>query len=549
MTHKTWKSGVLLLVLAVMACCDAAAWGPRAQRAITATSIQVIRRTFSKAFRTLESNYEADVLRGAQTGPEVLNEGKPFATDAEAISAIANEIGLLREVRKYGFGSYFSYRMGVLSALVADLMLPYALDASPARRELRTQIEADIDAHLSEYSFAPSADERRYIRGVTDYFAGLRTFFEDNKHMIADDYLRGKGYRGYMCEGGKAFFSRAIKAASDAWYTVLRVEGGPGDIPPSPDAVTWYLVDEIRYLLEEKRNFYEAGKVYDNFVRVNPDLMEAYDWLGDLYYAYGTDDARERAVREWRIAYETPSPERRRIARKLAGHYIKVGEVLFERAMLPGAPDEDLPNALDAFTKALQYDQTNDVAASRITETAVEIDERKERRELNVNVIASAEKVMVQAERSAVAEDYGKAIGTYRQAVGLFELINEEFKDQAKTAKDSIKDIKKCITDVINDVLDKASDTIDEGDRAVDEHNFEDAFSIYARVPGILSVIPDDTGTHAEEKADLITLTAQKTDEAKMAKMRWEERKRQEEEAARRTADRAARSGSDATSE
>ena len=543
MTRRLSKSSILVLVLVGMAAFEASAWGPRAQRAVTATAIQVIRReALPSAFKTSDTNYEEDVLRGSVAGPTVLNQGKLRADDAENIAAVSNEIGLLREVRKYGFGSYFSYRMGVLASLVADLGLPFALNPAPAGQAIRERMESDIDAHLAQYTFTPGRDSRRYIVSVPEYMAGYRTFFKENRQMIADDYIRAKGYDGYLVEGAQALFGRAVEAVADAWYTVLRVEGEPSDVRPSAAMVTWYLVDEIKYLLEQKGNLYEATKVYNHFARVNPGLMDAFDQVGDQYYAFGTEEARGRAVREWRIVYDASTPERRQIARKLASHYIQVGQASLEGAAQPRAAEESLPNALNAFTQALQFDQTNELAASLINETRAAIAERKERRELNVNVIASAQQVMTQADRSRVDGDFGAAIGTYKKAIGLFELIDNEFPDQFSEANSSIKSINKSITDVINEVLDKADDTVDDGDRAVDEHRFEDAVGCYSRVANIVSVIPgDESTTHGKEREDTVKRAAKKMDDAKMAKVRWEELQRQKEAAAKAAAAAAAK--------
>ena len=122
------KVTLFLFVLAVLTALPAAAWGPAAQRAITATAIQVIRRAHSDAFKSVEHNYEDDTLLGATAGYDFLNGGKPFRSYTEALAAVDNELKLLREVRNYGMGSYFAYRMGMLSALVSDIVLPYGLE-------------------------------------------------------------------------------------------------------------------------------------------------------------------------------------------------------------------------------------------------------------------------------------------------------------------------------------------------------------------------------------------------------------------------------------
>jgi len=540
MTRNTLRITLLLTVLVAVAALDAAAWGPRAQRAITGTSIQVIRRAYPEAFKSYEWNYEEDVLRGALAGPEFLNGGEPFRNDKEAIEAVENEIRLLREVRKYGVGSYFSFHIGALGALAADIMLPLALDpAGPG--SLPARVQADIDAHLGEYSYNTGDETRKYIRSAREYFGMRRDYFAENTRMIADDYRRGNGYQGYLRNGGKAFFTRAVTAAADAWHSVLKVVNEHGDVPPSTQAVTAYLIDEMRFLLQKKGNLHQAQKAYDDFAQAGRHSTEAFERVGDLFYAFGGDarqdeaarrEARDRAVREWRIAHRAAGPTRPSIGQKLAGHYIAVGEAHLGQGLAPGGTDEDFANALNAFNEAIEFDQTNETGAARMKETREAIKKRKEHRQLNMTMIASAEKVMVEADKARVNGDFANAIATYNKAAGLLATV-QGFPDQESRAEDLIREINKNITDIINDVLDAASDAIDRGDKLVDEHDFSGGVAAYQGVPGILSVIPDDeTTTVGKDKRELIDTSLGKIEDAKVAETRWKDLERRREEAA-----------------
>ena len=528
MSNRIWKLSVLVAVWAGLLSYDAAAWGPRSQKAIAGTSIQVIRRVYAEAFKTEDICYDEDVLRGANGDPNILNNGNPFVREEDAIIAVENGIRLLREVRKYGFGSYFSYRMGLLGALAADLVLPYSVDTTPQGQRIREQMEPDIDAALDRFSFTSEIPKIKYIRDTEVYFGERRAFFSDSKRMIADDYLHGKRFDGYLKGGAQVFFTRAVTSVADVWNTVLHIEGEVGDVAPSEKMVISYLVSEIQYLLQEKKNFNQALKSYGNFEFVAKYAPAAYDKVGDLFYTFGTEKGKERGVREWRIAYDMPGADRRTIGKKLSAHYVRAGEALLAKAQRPGASDQDLPSALNAFTQALDFDQTSQPAAQRINEANVAINERKERRAINVNIIASAEKVKVQAEKARVNGDFGNSITTYTQAIGLYQAIDDEFTDQSSVAKQSVMEIGKSITDIINQVLDAASDEIDKGDKAVTAHQFEDATASYERVPNIVSVIPgDETTTHGKEKIDIIAQAKKKIEDSKLAKSKWEEQERQ----------------------
>lgn len=522
--------GVLLLIVSLFSL-DAAAWGPRAHRAITGTAIQVIRRSYPNTFKTEEYNYEDDVLQGAIDGAEMLNNGKPFVCESDAIAAVDNEIRLLREVRKYGVGSYFSYHMGMLGALVSDLMLPFALN-NGEDGQLRAQLESDIDGRLDRYMFSPQQRQREFIFGAKEYLGERRSFIEDNRVMVLDDYRRGTGYDGFMKEAGPVYFGRATEAVADAWHSVLKINNSYAEVAPSRDVIGWYFVNEIRYLLERKKNMFQATKAYENFMQAGKNMPLALDRIGDLFYKFGTNEGRDRGVREWRIAYDQAGADRREIGKKLAGHFVKIGEGYLTKASRPNSSDDDLPNALNAFTQALEYDQTSDLAARRINETNSAITQRKERRQLNVNIIASAEKVKVQAEKKRLEKDFASAIDTYKQAIGLYEAINDEFLDQTEAAKNSIKEINKNITDVINEILDAGSDAIDQGDKLVEEKKFEDAKKEYQRVESIVNVIPgDEKTTHGKNKKEILDLAQTKIKDADVAKQRFEalERERQEQ--------------------
>jgi len=546
MSNRIWKLSVLSAVLACLMAFDAAAWGSRAQRAICSTAIQVLRGTYPNAFKTEDVNYDADVLRGADADPAILNGEKPFAREADAMAAVEHEIRLLREVRKFGFGSYFSYRMGLLGAVTADLVLPFSLDPTPEAAHIREQLDADIDKVLDRFTFTSEKQNLKYIRDAEKYLAERRVFFSDSRPIIANDYQTGKGSSGYMKEAAQIFFARSVSSVADVWNTVLRIAGEPTDVTPSEKAVIAYLVAEVQYLLQEKGNFNQAVKSYDNLEQVARNAPDAFEKAGDLFYGYGmrnlsvagapAEEAKERGVREWRIAYDMPGSERREIGKKLSRHYIGVGEALLASAQRPGASDQDLPSALHAFTQALEFDQTSHTAAQRINETNIAIKERNERRSVNSVIIASAEKVKVQAEKARVNGDFGNAITTYTQAVNLYQTIDDEFTDQATVAKDGIKEVNKSITEIINQVLDAASDEIDKGDKAVTEHRFEDAQACYERVPNVLTVVPgDETTTPGKEKRDILDLAKKKIDDSKEAKRRWEEA-----EAARKAAAQAA---------
>jgi len=525
----------LSLVLAAMLLCivcspDVQAWGPRATRSITAMALQVLKHDFPNTFRPsgiVGPNFERDVMTGASDGWQKLGDRLVLTSDETVIQAIASEILLLREARLYGPTSYFAYRMGVLASLTASIMLPYGFAWTPEEVELRRAIITDIEKNLDSYDFSVPQKHRTFIRSATDYFEQRRAFFEEDKRLIAHDYKTGVNYDGIMKQGGRAYFIRAIETIADVWNTVLRADVVSKEFTlskPSARTLTWYFLDEMEFLINSKDNMVQVEKVYSNFEKVNPGIAEAYDQLGDIFYANTNEIVKARGVVEWQKAYELGGPGRTRIGQKLSAHYMQDGEHYMEIASKPGAEDTDLNNALNAFERALQYDRTSQKAAELIQATHVAIRERGERLEVTLNIIATGERIHEEANRARERGDFANAISTYRQSIGFFEAIDDEFREQANTAREKIRRLRREITDVINEVLDAASQEIDNGDRAREQKQYDTALGHYNRVASVVAVIPEDESpTVLQDKQDVITLAAKKVEEANIERLRYEQ--------------------------
>lgn len=486
-------------------------------------ALQVTKQGYPTAFRPGKANFERDVLQGAQDGYAAL-ENTPLNTNAEVVQAIAQQIQLLRGVRPYGPTSYYAYRMGVLSALVADLVMPFGFAHTPSDIALRKSIEKDIDAHLEKYDFKLAEPDRTYVRDAVEYFHDHSVFTKADEKLIADDYARGNGYNGFLAQGGPAYFSRAVTAVSDVWHTVLRVAPDPTIQPASQPVLAAYFVREIAYLLNDKHNVYQATEVYKSFDKVAQQMPQSYEQVGDLFYNYGTEETKERGVREWQVAHSLGGPERRRVASKLSKHYLSVGDELFEAGGRKGASETTLPSALRAYEQALDFDRTNNQAADMIQKTHVAIEERKQRLELVMGIIAEGEKLTSQADAMRVDGDLANAMRTYRQAIGFFEAVDDEFPDQEKVAKDKVRGSQNSINEVIRSIMDRAGDAIEDGDQKREGHQYEQAIQSYSLVPDILNAINDEENpTFATEKADMASLAEKRIEEAKVAKLRWEQ--------------------------
>ncbi len=522
MKHKYSLRIIRLVAWSLCVLCisnDAAAWGNKAHRAITMTSLQLIRRPVDDAFIAGAVNYELDLLHGAEQGIEAIEETVTITTDTQGMDAVLSEIQLLRAARQRGTGSYFAYRMGVLSYLVSDVVLPYGLSFTPEDIEIHNQIAADIETHITEYSFDPNHTKNVMIEIPSRYFGNKRPFLQDDRTILRNDYTVGRGYEGLMSEAGPAYFQRTVEAVADAWYSVYRDPRVMDDSRIAPrSALTTYYIKEIAYQLEVKKNVISADRAYRDFVEVNGDTMANYIKVGDLYYAFGTNEAQERAVHEWKIAQRLPGPARRESAHRIATHFILVGENMLRKSKGPNAEDTDLEDARRAFEVAMKYDGTNEIAANRISETTIAITDRRELYDKQQRFLDNATVTLEQAERSQLEQAYGDALLSYIQALSLLEEVGPEFAELQERAKEMSSDLKKDIKNATSQILDSASDRIVQGDTAMGATNFDEAMKHFSSVESIVAVIPEKGGSiDSQRKLDLIETAAAKIEDVQVA--------------------------------
>ncbi len=525
MTSKAKKVVLVWAMLLGLVATEAGAWGPAAQTAITNVAIQRIQRKYPVVFQNEEQKHHNDVLKGAVDACYTLDSNLGIKSRQDALDTVNNHIILLREMRQYGIGSYFAYRMGVLSAVVADLLLPFALESSPEDAAIRAQLEKDIEANVKKITLLPSGDLVA-IRDIKRYFSTIRPFSADALRMIRADYTSGTGYEGYMKNAAASFFDDAARAVSDVWFTILNTASDSGFSKPSNEAMTWYAVNDIQYQLTVKNNPAEALKKYAVLEKVNTGIADAYERVGDLLDTYGAQagDAqlRERAVKEWQRALDMPGVDRRRVSSKIGEYYISTGRALMADVDKPGGYKK-LPDAITSFAKALEFDRENTSAKTLHTQAQKKKREIDQEFEAQSRKIDTAEQVKKRAEESKSIRDFTNAILVYDQAYGYFDSVTDQFpelKDSADKQKDAIR---KAISEIKNDVLTEADDTIARGDEAVQAKNFDEAINQYQSVESIVKVINDgpetDFGKQRDEK---IAKAAQKVTEAENAKSRWQ---------------------------
>lgn len=514
------------------------AWGPRARQAIALASVNLARQSF----KTSDVSYEADILRGAGDGVSALGGNFPLSSDEQAIDAVGLEIIILREAIKNGGGSHAAYRLGGLAALVSELMVPFGMVYDENERELAAEIEKDLEDHVATFAYSPTHPNYHYLTNHRLYFQDRRTFYYPDKEIIADDYHRGIGPRGLLKSAVRAYFDKSIEAVTDVWYTTLVIEPGTREYRPSNRQMAYYYISEIKYLLSVKQNPKFAERSYELFERYNPGLPMALVEIGDAFYALGVEVEKTgseeafargqliktRGVEEWQKAQRIPGDARVAASQRLAKHFIEEGERLYARGLSPEGKDTDLPDALEAFKTALEYDLQNDIAASRVTETTEQITARRNRHELEQRFLDQASAAVKSAERSAVSKDFGAALSSYSQAINALGQVTVDFKDLNDRAREEMNKINTAVKQVISDVYASANEAIEKGDAALINSNVDEAVRFYASVESIVNVVPAEEGTqNANKKQDMINAAQNKIDEAEIQRKRMQQQQQQ----------------------
>lgn len=522
MNFSTVISRLTLLALVCAIQYPASAWGPEAHKAISQSAYKLLQYDLYNVAKAGNVSYEADVVRGAIDGSAAIEYTLPVNSDKQAIQAIGYEIQLLRSVRMEGMGSHFAYRMGVLSALIADTVQPFGNAFTDDEQRIKDAIDNATEKRV--YKLNPIIREHRntYIDSIEQYFGKNRPFYREDMTVIKDDFRRGSAENGHARAAMDTYFERSVRAVVDSWYTILSQHTGTNEFKPSREAIAWYFVDEIAYLLNVRENINYANRAYDVFQRLNPGIVETHIAIGDLYYAFGSRESKEIGVAEWKIAQRSPGKHRKEASQRLSDHYISEGEGYVANSRTPDSLESDLPDALHSFQSALEFDRTNVMAARKISETSEAITERKRQYALQQQYIDGATLAIQSAEEQKLAGDFGSAIGAYEQALSFLELVDNTFRDLQQTATELISSVKKDIKSTVRAVINQANAHVEAGDNALLNLSYEEAIRSYRAVDSTLRVLNIENLTSVDKQSvdGLVSSAQQGIDDAEVGKNR-----------------------------
>ncbi|MBN2308988.1 MAG: hypothetical protein JXR94_08465 [Candidatus Hydrogenedentes bacterium] len=403
-----------LLMAALIAAAPAAAWGPKADRALVDTAGRVI----AKEGLIPLTNLQKDILNGATTPPSRLEEIIPGASD-NPISAIESEMYLLQAVRGDRVDPYFAYRLGVLGKLVAMLSAPLS-DESPTYRNL---YYADVENNIDRIPLTPT--ERQVIDPIT-YLPRIQRQAALRKEVILKEYQAGIGFKGAASQSLAEDASRTVNAVADVWYTVLQGHAVVTNVPQT--RLRDYVLDSLRFYID-RGNRAETRTAYRQLLDLglqNPDVLKQ---IGDMFFEA---NEFERAMDEYESVLAL-APNRRDVVARIAEYYVQVGD----KALDAG----ELDNARSAYVRALDADKLHPTAQAKLIDVEKLIAERSARLEATRAALEQARELEGRADQHTFSRNYDEAISLLLQARAVYMDIGAEFQKESIEARTGLNRI------------------------------------------------------------------------------------------------------------
>lgn len=405
-TYKRFASGFAIAAM-VAACLPAQAWGPRTDAAITLAAMRIVSRDSGLPMEGLR----AEVREGAEIPLADLYELIPNA-DIAPIPAIEAEIELLQQVRGRSVDPYFAYRLGVLGKLVAQVTSPM----TQAEQRWQKIFYADTEATTSGLNLVPqdrrAVDSQSYLRSVV-------AEANAQNDVIVEEYESGIGFDGIARASSAKNISRSIHAVADVWYTILSRESAVG---LAETQTREYIVGGLDFYIS-RGNSREIERAYEKLSQlayISPALRER---IGTMFFDAGRF---ERAVAEYeQVLREEPS--RSEVAVRLSNHYIDVGD--------DAVDDGRLEDALEAYTKAVEYNKSEEAAHLKLAKAETLIRERSARMAASEGAITEAEELQEEAEMLVINGRTADAVALLYEAQMLYSTITSEFPQFASAAR------------------------------------------------------------------------------------------------------------------
>lgn len=414
------------LIAALAMAAPAFAWGPATRQAAATTAMHVL----SKQGIVQLNKLERDIREGAKASPETVAAIMPDLA-GNPIRAIESEMRLLAAVRGKSVDPYFSYRLGLLGAQVADITAPLAGDKSV----YRDRYYADVDQTIGR---VPLKAVTRKVVDPVPYLTRAQQAANARKDMLIKDYQEGTGFAGIAGASIKEDAGRSIDAIADVWYTILT--GTAIQAAVSEAQLREYILGAMRYYVA-RGSVQEIDGNYARLATLTPKTPELATRIGDMFYAAKLYD---RAIDEYRYVLRN-EPNRRDVVEKMAAYYMSVGEDELKEGRLQ--------QAFDAFATASKTDPLHPDAEARRLHTERLIAERDARLEATRKQVEDAAQFQTQAEQLVMQHRHAEALAILKQAQDLYENIGDEFPIEYQAAAAGLANIASRLREIKNDLI------------------------------------------------------------------------------------------------
>jgi len=484
------------MIVAVGLPSAAYAWGPEASEMITLSALQAIRRDFPDALARSE---DALVEGGTLPAYLIMDKYVGAGIEEDPAVAVAREINVLRDAARLHFTDYVAYRFGVVGRIAAEIMMPFGIPRDNMERAMKGSLEKDIEQMLHKLRY--EYQQRRSVHSPTTYFADRTRFMDNALKYIADDYEKGIGYAGYARRAVPTYYTAAITAVADVWFTILEdvklKQISKRQYVPRPletislyssnDLLVDYFVDATIYFIG-KNDGELVEQSYAFFLRFNqnPARAEPYERLGDAFLAAGYGP---RAVIEYRKGWRI-DPAATEIRDKIVRYYLITGQKQFDSRKTRDF--DPLTEALATYNALLEIDPSNQLGNEKKNEVERAIAARDQRRRRANELIDVARAVSREAEELEREGQLADSITQYKNAVVLYGKVDEEFEELRNEAEDSSTEIDTKINIIFETVLSNADELIAQAQQRAVEGNWQGAIQLYDRVPETLSLFRNE---------------------------------------------------------
>ncbi|MFC1737139.1 hypothetical protein ACFL1X_13575 [Candidatus Hydrogenedentota bacterium] len=468
---------IAVAVVCVTVCRAVYGWPSEVSRSV---GRQILATTPAKETVRLK-RYEGAFVDGAGVDDATLLEHLLVFKSEVEVDTVEREIQLMREVTRESITPYCAFRLGALSAFVADMSYPLPrVPASDYQKVLKERFDKEIlELYPSQiYSFKP----RRVIISAQEYFSDTTVFPGVGEALLISRY-ENPAMEDMTAGTLVVYFSNAVNSGADVLHTIL-LEGpslGP-DYPPGNDAMAQYYLSELKYYLAlydkaTDKSEYATGEENVKQMKYMKEIRRVVNLLGrDEYYTVEIGEKIGDALFEvgkfsdGLEQYKTVlsmNSTLKRVRDKISAYYMAVGLKL--------KSENKWEEARETFWNVLRNDLDHKEARKQMNEVKTLIQKRGERRAGDQALIAQGNRATADGSSAVSEKKLLAGMKKYRQAEKFFQQVTAEFPELQAQAAEGIQDARQRAVAAENMVVTDIRNLRDIADTYTSKDEFRNA--------------------------------------------------------------------------